>query len=212
MPNSIQDTWDRFERWASRFKKVCEERIEEMFECGYSDIDGGLFVCKRHEFGGDLLLDCTVFRSELSERISEKINFIRGYLVDISFDGPDFMARHSKFLSLQYPSQCNNAIGVWLEQDLEVEDEPGGYFRFQGWDVSFFCKEIRDVDLASMRNVLPFDRMFVRRPKGIAWDRASSKKFLRDVKSDLEFDYHVQVEMGKDLSYQLLTLEFTWQT
>ena len=61
-----------------------------------------------------------------------------------------------------------------------------------------------------MRNILPFDRMFVRRPKGILWDSDSSRELLDAVKADLEFDYHVRVEMDDDFTYELLTLEFSW--
>ena len=64
-----------------------------------------------YELNQDIIFDVNIPESELSTRISQKINFIRGYLMDISFDGPEFMAKHSDFLTLQYPSKCNNFYG-----------------------------------------------------------------------------------------------------
>lgn len=211
MTRSRQDTWDKFERWAYRYKKVCHKVIEEIFDCGYSDFDGGLFLQKWHELNQDIVLDLNVSESELSTRISNKINFLRGYLVDISFDGPEFMAQHSNFLTLQYPSKCNNSIGVWLEQNLEGEIEAGGYFGFQDFDVNFFCKSIKDVDLASMRNILPFDRMFVRRPKGQTWDTISVNNVVQQVKEDLECDYTVKIQTDGNEPVELLSTSFTWE-
>jgi hypothetical protein len=51
------------------------------------------------ELNGDIILDLNLSESDLSTRISNKIKFLRGYLVDISFDGPEFMAKHSDFLT-----------------------------------------------------------------------------------------------------------------
>ena len=150
-------------------------------------------------------------QSELLARLSNKVSFLRGYLVDISFDGPEFMATHSNFLTSQYPSKCNNSIGVWLEQNLEGEIEPGGYFGFREFDVNFFCKSIEEIDLASMRNILSFDRMFIRRPKGRDWDSSSASDILRIVKEDLEFDYSVKVQAEDDKWGELFSMNFIWE-
>ena len=207
MTRSIQDTWDKFERWAYRYKKVCHGTIEEMFDCGYSDFDSGLFLQKWHELNQDI----NVSESELYTRVSNKIKFLRGYLVDISFDGPEFMAKHSNFLTLQYPGKCNNSMGVWLEQDLEGEIEAGSYFGFKEFDVSFFCKSFKVVDLSSMRNILPFDRMFVRLPKGQNWDTDSVNNVVKQIKEDLEFDYSVKIQTDGNESGELLSMRFTWE-
>jgi hypothetical protein len=209
MTESIQDTWDKFERWAYRYKRVCERWVEEMFDSGYSD-DEGLFLRTEMELHCYSFSDLNISESDCYTRIKSKIGFLRGYLVNISFDGPEFMASHSRFLTLQYPSKCDNAMGVWLEQDLEGEIEAGSYFGFNDFDVSFFCKSLNDVDLASMRSILPFDRMSLRRPKGKAWDGACIAEVLDRLKYDLEFDYQVKIEPDEYESGEILYIGFTW--
>lgn len=211
MTRSTQKSWDKFERWVSRYRKVSLRAIEELLDSEYPDFDGGLFLCKNFELNLDLIFDFHVLKSELSSRVENKISFLRGYLVDISFDGPEFVERHSNFLTQQYPSKCNNAIGVWLEQDLEGNLEAGSYFGFQKFDVSFFCKNIKDVDLASMRSILPFDRMFVRLPKGQTWDATTDKAMLEQIEEDLKFDYSVTIH-PKDIGHgDLFSMNFTWE-
>jgi len=210
MTQSIQDVWDKFERWAYRYKKACENTAAELIDCGYSDHDVGLCLSKWHELNQDFW-DLNISESELSTRISQKINFIRGYLVDISFDGSEFMAKHSGFLTLQYPSKCNNSMGIWLDQDLEGDIEAGGYFGFQDFDINVFCKSMADIDLASMRNILPFDRMYIRRPKGLVWDKSSICNVVQQVKEDIEFDYSVQINHDDNESQELLMISFSWE-
>lgn len=208
---SVQNVWDSFDRWAHRYRKTCHQTIEEIFDCGYSDFDGGLFLCKQHELNLDLIFDFNITKSDLYDRITEKINLLRGYFVDISFDGPEFMYLHSRFLNLQYPSKCNNSIGMWFEQDLEGEIDAGAYFGFQGFDANLFCKSIEDVDLASVRNILPYNRMFVRRQKGKPWDTQSANSVLQQIKYDLECDYEVKINPEWSESNQLLMVEFNFE-
>ena len=116
MIRSKQDTWNKFERWAYRYKTVCHRVIEEMFDCEYPNYDEGLFLRKSQELNQDIVLESDVSESkELSTRIYRKINFLRGYLVDISYDGPDFMAKYSYFVTLEFTSRCINSLGIWLE-------------------------------------------------------------------------------------------------
>lgn len=210
MACSAQDTWNKFDRWAYRYKNVCRKMLEEMFDCGYSDLHDGLFLKEWFEFDQDIICDLNITKDVLFKRVSHKINFFRAYLVDISFDGPEFMANQSNFLSLQYPSRCDNSTGVWLEQYPTHNAEVGGSFGFQEFNVNFFCKHIEDVDLASMRNVLPFDRMFVRLPKAKAWDIFSANFFIEKIKEDLEFDYSVTIQIDNDELGKLLSLNFNW--
>jgi hypothetical protein len=207
---SVQSFWDRFEQWVYRYRKTCHQAIEDIFDCGYSDFDGGLFLCKPHELNLDIILDLNLTESDLYDRIAEKISLLRGYLVDISFDGPEFMYRHSRFLTSQYPSKCNNSIGIWFEQDLEGEVEVGEYFGFQGFDANLFCKSIEDIDLSSIRTVLPYNRMFVRRQKGQPWDTQSVTTVLQQIKDDLEFDYEVQMEPEWHESKELLLVNLNF--
>jgi|GEM_PF-2882689 len=107
MCRTVQDVWDKFERWKKRYETVCHKAIDEIVSCGYSDLDGGLCFSKWYELNQDLILDLGISESELSNRITEKIQFLRGYLVDISYDGPEFMVKHSNFLTFQYPSSLS---------------------------------------------------------------------------------------------------------
>jgi hypothetical protein len=209
MTRAKLDTWTRFERWAYRYKKVCDKVIEEI--AAGVDIDE-LFLQKAYELHSGLILDWSKDESELSGRIDSRVNFIRGYLANISFDGPQFMSAHSKFLPLQYPSRCNNAFCVWLDQESEGELESGSYFGFQEFDVSFFCNSLDDIDLASMRSVVAFNRMTMRRPKGRHWDTVSVNEAVKRIKYDLEFDYSVETKADGDKSDELFFLKFTWGT
>lgn len=212
MKNSIQDVWDRFEAWQRRYRRRCYQVIDEMEEQGYADPMEGLFLRKPQELCGDLISDFLLDSDDLKNRIDKKIEFLRGYLVDISFDGPEYMDKCSRFLPCQYPSRCNNATGLWLEQDLEHEPmEPGLYHGFQDFEVQIFCKKIVDIDLASMRSVLPFDILHARLPKGEGWTRESSNQLVSEIRSDLEFDeeqFDVDV-IGYDRT-EILTLSFKW--
>ncbi|MBE0507576.1 MAG: hypothetical protein IBX50_12825 [Marinospirillum sp.] len=207
MDQTAQDFWEKFECWKKQYQSVFHKLIEEIMSCGYSDFDGGFCFRKWHELNQDLVLDLNVSESELSNRIIDKIQFIKGYLVDIYFDGPDFADKYYNFLEFQCPSKCDNAIGIWLEQDLEGEVEAGSYFGFQGFDMNIFCRSVDDIDLASMRNILPFDRMYLRQPKGKIWDEQSIRSVVQQVKEDIEFDYEVIVTPSNK-SEELLSINF----
>ena len=170
--------------------------------------DVSLLLCKWHELNQDLIADLMLSEFELETRVCNKLNFIRGYMIDISFDGEQFVDQKSTFLTLQYPDKCNNALGVWLEQDLGDRLETGGYYGFGEFDISFFCKDIADVDLASMRGVLRFNKMYLRRPQGKKWDAESAKDALQKVKNDLEFDYEVDITINDGEYDELLLLHF----
>jgi len=208
MNSSLAGTLDKYDQWHDNYKQVCDKAIIEMLENGDAGSDNGLFLCKWNEINKDLIADLMLPEEELEERIVNKLNFIRGYMIDISFDGEQFVDEKSTFLSLQYPDECNNALGVWLEQDLGDEIETGGYYGFQEFDISFFCKNIADVDLASVRGVLRFNKMYLRRPQGKKWDAESAKDALQKVKNDLEFDYEVDITINDGEYDELLLLHF----
>jgi hypothetical protein len=200
--------WDRFERWAQRYKRSCAREISRMCRKGYAD-GPILFLLKHYEVQSDPVMDLDLGEDELNKRIDSRIAFFRGYLVDISYDGPAFMSRQSRFLTLQYPRRCENAVGVWLEEDTKGEVEPWGYHGFRSFDVSFFVNSIEGVDLASMRGVLPFKWMYLRKPKGQAWTQKECRKLERRLDYDLRFDgYEHDLRMKKNGEF--LTLTFKW--
>jgi hypothetical protein len=210
MAYATQDTWNKFERWACRYKNTCNKIIEEIFDFERSYFDDGLFLKEWFELDQATIFDLNLTKDELFQRVSNKINFLRAYLVDISFDGPEFMTNQSNFLSRQYASRCDNSMGVWLEQDPRHSAEAGGGFGFQEFHANFFCENIEDADFASMRNILPFDRMFVRLPKAKNWDISSANFLIEKIKNDLEFDYSAAIQIDGDELGALLSLNFNW--
>jgi hypothetical protein len=208
MNSSLADTLDKYDQWRDNYKQVCDKAIIEMLENGNAGSDNGLFLCKWNEINKDLIADLTLPEEELEVRVVNKLNFIRGYMIDISFDGDQFVDEKSTFLSLQYPDKCDDSLGVWLEQDLDDRIETGGYYGFGEFNISFFCNKIEDVDLASMRGVLRFNKMYLRRPKGVNWDTENAKDVLQKIKNDLEFDYEVDITIDDSDYDELLLLHF----
>ena len=208
MNTSLAATLDKYDQWRDSYKNVCDRTTDEMLENRNACSDNGLFLCKWHELGKDLVKDLSLPEDELETRVVNRLNFIRGYMVDISFDGDQFVDEKSTFLSLQYPDKCDNVLGVWLEQDLGDRIETGSYFGFGEFDMSFFCNDITDVDLASMRGVLRFNKMYLRRPKGVNWDTGNAKDVYQKIKNDLEFDYEVDIRIDDSEYDELLLLHF----
>lgn len=209
MAESVQDVWDRFERWEDRYLKACATQIRRMCKKGYSDVPAR-FLLTAAELGCDPILDLDLDEDHLNARIKQKARFLRAYLADISDDGARFMSLYSRFLHLQSPGRCLTAIGVWLEQSLEPEElEAGASFLFQGFDGSLFLKDLADVDWASMRSVLPFDRMNLQKPDGSKWSTDEREQIKRQLREDLYFDgYEYRVRTHQKGG--MLTLDFAW--
>lgn len=185
--------WAPFERWARRFKAVSHAKLDELFKEDFIEPEDWLFLQKRDEIGCANGFDCDIDESELRRRIHTKIYFFRRYFADVSFDGETFFDRCLKVLPYQYASRCNNCIGVWLERDLEkLHLNP--YQQINDFDISFFCKSIKDIDLASMRAVLPFDTIFIRLPKEIKWTKTAAKNLKQQIEEDLRFDEPVSID------------------
>ena len=131
---TVEEHWVRFERWAGRYRKACVDQVMDDDHGENEDPSAWLFGASVSELmtmaGGNGPPD---FSEDIKRRLSEKIAFLRGYFVDVSFDGPDFIGKKSSFLTLQYPRRCNNALGFWFEQDIEGKPETGAYPGFQGF-------------------------------------------------------------------------------
>jgi hypothetical protein len=205
MAETTQDVWDRFERWARRYKKTCFDDIHRLCEAGWCDTSA-LYLAKRHEIGTDLLVDLNLDASELKSRIRQRIRFIHVYLADISFDGDEFMSKHSRFLRRQYPHSSQYCIGVWLEQSMEDPIEAGSSFLFQDFDASFFIADFSDVDWASMRAVLPFDTMYLRKAGGVIWEPEEAQSITEHILSDIGYDGEVP-EIEQSIAGDILRLD-----
>lgn len=209
MVESVQDVWDRFERWSERYLEACAKEIRRMCRSGFSN-DSARFLLEAHELGSDPILDLDLDENELNRRAQRKVRFIRAYLSDISHDGGRFMSMYSKFLPLQSPKRCLGAMGVWLEQSIDDEEiEAGSSLLFQGFDGSLFIKSIADVDWASMRAVLPFDWMRLQKHDGSEWTQEERKDLRKQLREDLGFDgYEYKLKTRQKAG--LLTLSFEW--
>lgn len=209
MTESVQDVWDRFERWENGYLKACAKEIGRMCKRGFSN-DSAQFLLTQHELGCDPILDLDLQENQLNTRIQQKVLFFRAYLVAISFDGARFMSMHSKFLHLQYPKRSLGAMGVWLEQSIEKEEIEAGFSHlFQGFDGSLFVKSLADVDWASMHAVLPFDWMHLRKPDGSEWSQEERKELKQHLREDLCFD-GLEYKVRTRQKGGLLTLSFEW--
>ncbi len=82
MADSIQTTWNKFERWQTRYTKTCYKAIDEMieYEDGYDPLEKELFLQNWYEYDLDLILDIGLSESDLQQRVLNRINFFRGYL------------------------------------------------------------------------------------------------------------------------------------
>ena len=208
---SVQDAWDGFERWARRYQRVCNETIAEMCGRGHADPDEALFICRRHEFNQDLDLHSYLQEQELRDRVDSKIRFLRGYLRDIMHDGAEFMCQHSAFLPLQYPSRCAHAMTLWLEQDME-DDTLRTYAEFLDIDMTLFVKNLEDVDLSSIRNVLPFNRLHLKNREGVNWSNVRSGDVLCRLKYDLESDGNsFDIDISWDEDDEIMSCTFRWK-
>ena len=96
---------------------------------------------------------------------------------------------------------------VWLEQDREIEPVAGSFFGFQGDDMNIFCENVDDIDLASMRAVLPFDRIVIRRAKGERWTTKSATEALSRIEYDICFDEPVEIKLKGNKTDELLVVD-----
>lgn len=202
---TIQEHWDRFDRWATRYARICQHKINALSAMEYFDFPDYLFACKWYEYGA-ASFEAGITPEKMRAEVRNRIRFLRGYFVDVSFDGAEFMDRTTNFLSLQYPSKCNDVMTFWFEQSLESE-EIGAYHGFQEYDVSLFCRSPTDIDFESIRNIMPFDRFFVRRPCGAIWDKGSVTELVGTVREDLGLSRRKRLKIrGEDTS--VLSINF----
>jgi hypothetical protein len=210
---TIADIWRKFERWAYRYRRVGSQTIKDISSRGYCEPHEQLFLNTPYELNVDWILDLNLSELDLVSRLKEKISFLRGYLVDISYDGAAHMQRYSRFLSQQYPSRCNKSLGLFFEQAMTPDCEAGSYFGFQGFQANLFCGTFNEIDITSIRNILPFNRLYVRRPYGGAWNSRFVKTIIKEVKNGLEYEYTIDTHIDEVAPrQQMLTIEFKWHS
>jgi hypothetical protein len=193
--STIVDGWNLFERWARNFKKSCLRREKTPALLWYSDI--AAFVVD-----GDEDLQSFDYSSinDTDKRIRDQLGFLRGYLVDISFDQGPFAEWVKQLLCNHNNRDWKKGYSFFLYQnDLEKGAPFGDSFHFQGTCANFFCNRIADIDFASAMSVLPFDRLTIRNKEGRNWSATEANKVIAEIEKDLEFDL-----MGVGLTEDLL--------
>jgi len=208
---SMQDHWARFERWSRRYRRTSAEFVAAHADEGDWYDPRWLAYASRWELRSpDAYESIHDMEEEVERRVQQKLRFLRAYLVHISADGPAFMAVKSRFLSCQYPSRCDAAWGFWFEQSMEGDLEIGGIPGFQEFEAELFLNTIAEADFGSIRSVLPFDTLIVRRPYGEIWSAATAAALVVELRRDMEFDaYFFEVDL-EGIDTALLCIEFHW--
>ena len=197
---SIDKQWQYFERWEEKFIKAAARAERRR---GNSRPGEDLFLAAPWEE------DWTIDMEGISKRAAEKIDFLRAYLRDISFDGPEFMAQCSSFLDLQFPSACEDVYSFLIMQDIEQEIPIPD---FSGYWMRIFLKELTDIDFSSAFSVMPFHDIQITKPKNQTWTSKQIQSAIRTIKHDLGFDgfdCHVRTTWKTKTS---INLKFIWDT
>ena len=179
--------WKRFEAWQRRYRARYQAVIARAADEGAFLEDDPLFVQRWHELWQDPTSMVGDPYAELMQRIDERIAFIRAYLAYISFDGAGFMGRKMDFLSCLYPRRCHGAWGLWLVQDHQ-RPAPGASFHFQGSEMALFCHSLDQLDFAAAWQIMPFQSLLLRHPRGEDWQPRAITSTIAAIKHDLEHD------------------------
>lgn len=204
--------WARMDRWARRYASASVEFVSEHERVGdWYDPRWLAFATQSELQSPEAWEGIGDLEDEIRRRVQQKFAFLHAYLVDIAPDGPAFMSKKFGFLPWQYPSKCDQAWGFWFQQNPDRDLEPGSVPGFQELEGQLFLSSPEDVDLASIRSVLPFDYVSVRKPCGESWSRAEAYELLSVLASDLGsdgYDFEAEIE---GLETPVLRLTFQWQ-
>ncbi len=196
MKATTQEIWDKFDRWSQRYLTSGQRVIERMLRKGYSTALAQIPFASADEFLRDLdiIEDLGYTEEMLQNRLHRRIDFLSKYLVDISFDGPEFMQKKSEFIWDQKHGENKTLFSIWLIQD-DTNHRGRKQFEPSGHDISFFCNDINQVDLSSMRSAYPYDIIHAWHPNMKPWDAKMINNFINNIEEDLSFDYEVNIEV-----------------
>lgn len=100
---------------------------------------------------------------------------------------------------------------LWLEQDME-DDTLRTYAGFLDVDMTLFVKNLEDVDLSSVRNVLPFNRLHLKNKEGVSWNNVRSGDVLCRLKYDLENDGNsFDIDISWDEDDEIMSCTYRWK-
>lgn len=78
--------------------------------------------------------------------------------------------------------------------------------------MTLFVKNLEDVDLSSIRNVLPFNRLHLKNKEGANWNNIRSGDVLCRLKYDLEFDGNsFNIDISWDEDDEIMSCTFRWK-
>jgi len=197
MDVSVQNIWDKFDHWSDRYLKIGDVSIRRMLRRGYSTPINRISYASTDEFLRDMdVIDDLLYCSKrmILQRLEDRVSFFSRYLAHISFDGPEFMQKKSEFIWKQNTSDFESLYSIWLVQD-DTDRESTNHAESPEpttAEISFQCTDIKDVDLASMYSVFPYNRMLVWQPNLSRWDDESMSSFIKSAYDDLAFDYDIE--------------------
>ena len=92
------------------------------------------------------------------------------------------------------------------------DDTPRTWAGFLDTEMTLFVKDLEDVDLSSVRNILPFNRLHLRNRKGIGWNNVRSGDVLCRLKYDLEFDGNLfDIDISWHEDDEIMSCAFRWK-
>lgn len=201
---TVQQQWDRYERWSRRLRLVSDSLMQQLEDedDNAPDVDRLLYAAASHEWRGKDDVDTSLIVQAAPFRIASKIEFVKTYFRDVSFNGPEFMGHVANFLSCQYPSRCNRCYALWFEQCDETLDDT---WRF---DCALFVPSIDAIDYFSVHEILPFDSLTIRAPRGLPWGKDQIHAACANIQNDLAQD-GLDVEIkARRRGQELLELKF----
>lgn len=181
---TVQQQWDRFERWHRRLTAVSDSYLDRLSEeaDGYPDVEKLLYVAESHEWIGREDYDSSLVLQAAPFRIRAKIEFVQAYFRDVSFDGAEFMGQFASFLPYQYPSRCESCYAIWFEQADESLDDTWTF------GCALFVPSIESIDYFSAMEILPFDFLRIRAPRGVPWSKHQVRSTREYIQNDLAQD------------------------
>ena len=202
---TIQGHWDRFERWRKRFEAASAAHLDrfddESLEDESFDFSELLYVASWDEWLGlSSHAGAVEIASGAPNQVNEKVEFVRAYFRDISFDGPVFMEHFSKFLTCQYPSRCDSAYAFWFDQGEVSLETP--------WvlESALFLPSIDAVDYYSIMEILEFQAVRIRAPRGREWFDGEARNIAAHIKQDLAQDGLDVVIRARSIDGELMEL------
>lgn len=208
----IQQHLARFEAWSNQFEQNCLKAIQnnDLTFDGIAFANGSchavIYSLLKALECGHVYLDDQSLAVGRGHAVATKIDFFKHYLMVALLENQPEIKRDFEFLKPQHPSKIKNNMSFWFGCHPE-RTMSGSYSDFDGNSVMLFSPDRYSMDFQRIRNILPYDRICIRRKGGKVWSSKKIKKTAKKIRTDLclsqkDFD----VSMDDDLN--ILTLNF----